>query len=48
MKPICFFNTTVELMCHPGHPNYIEENNLVKQKILENTIKVQYINYNEL
>jgi len=42
-------NLTVELMCHPGHPSFINEMQLIKTFSLEKYLKnIKYINYSNL
>lgn len=43
-------NTVIELMCHPGHPNYFDEYNMIKNdKIgIKQNPNFMLINYNEL
>lgn len=42
-------NSTVELMCHPGHEKYIDEMMLVTAHEVENSVKgVTYISYLDL
>lgn len=41
-------NKTIETMCHPGHPSYLIESDLVMDKILNRKIDYQLISYNEL
>lgn len=38
-------NSTIELMCHPGHPVYAAEYELVKKKYLNN---IQLVSYKEI
>lgn len=42
--------TTIELMCHPGHPKYTNEFLMIKQDVLgiKTSNSVNMINYNEL
>lgn len=41
---------TMELMCHPGHPSYVDEFELVREDALGlyNALNVKVISYNEL
>lgn len=43
-------NTVIELMCHPGHPDFLEEYMIIKDMAIEKNInsEVAYINYGEL
>ena len=42
-------NAIVELMCHPGHPSYLDEMELVKCKKINTYISnIEYISYKEL
>lgn len=42
-------NVTIELMCHPGHPQFEKEYEMIEEFAI-NTLhsNIQYINYNEL
>ena len=48
----CFVNNgeTIELMCHPGHPNYRDEYEMIKEDKLgiRTNPNISLINYNEL
>lgn len=39
---------TVELMCHPGHPNYIGEYEMICQQAVDREIPLQLISYKQL
>ncbi len=44
LKPL-IKNKTIELMCHPGHPDYEIETNLIKERVLDNFIRCKYVSY---
>jgi hypothetical protein len=39
---------TIELMCHPGHPSYKKESELVENIAINSKLKYQLISYNDL
>lgn len=39
---------TIELMCHPGHPEYEYETKLIKNLALSKNLEYKLINYNQL
>ncbi len=41
-------NSTIELMCHPGHPNYSEESAAIYKKRLRDIQNYSLVSYNEL
>lgn len=42
-------NSTIELMCHPGHNNYCEETDMVFDRVIEKYLnQIEYINYTTL
>ena len=40
--------SVIELMCHPGHPSYTTEMDLVNHRILDAYGGIEYINYRDL
>ena len=46
LKPLVR-NKTIELMCHPGHPNYIKETELIKSRVLDDCM-YEYLSYKQL
>jgi predicted glycoside hydrolase/deacetylase ChbG (UPF0249 family) len=41
-------NKTIELMCHPGHPDYKTESDHVKKKLLKNIMKYKLMTYRDI
>lgn len=42
-------NCVIELMCHPGHPNYLEEYRLIQENTLQRACpKIQFISYKQV
>lgn len=41
-------NKRVELMCHPGHPDYKIESEMIKQRVLNNKISYESISYKDI
>lgn len=42
-------NCVIELMCHPGHPQFEHEYNQIKEEVLSSLVKdIKYINYRDI